>query len=207
MARAKRYYTSGSRTPLHVAAENGHVEVVRALLENAGTDMEIIDAYDDYESTALLKAVAKDKNSVRIIQMLLEAGADPNVEDEGFSVPLHRAVDIGNTEAVQVLVADPRTDLDKNKTYYNDDRTHHENLTALDLALKKGQSEIAAIISTEIERRKDPAAHARYSPMRDAWMSYGAITIKEAEKAVAKLSSNYGRTLLLEDAKPDHTLG
>jgi len=63
-------------TALIAAAENGHLDIVKMLVE-AGADLEIQNTYTS--ETALYKAV-KNKHR-QVIDYLLEQGADPNVED------------------------------------------------------------------------------------------------------------------------------
>lgn len=70
-------------TPIMAAAENGHLDVVKVLVE-AGADLEIQNTYNS--ETALYKAVKHKQRPV--INYLLEQGADPNVEDspEGITI-------------------------------------------------------------------------------------------------------------------------
>ena len=88
-------------TALHASAVRGHAEVV-AILLGAGAD---VDACDDSGITPLWNA-AGPSPSKAAIRLLLEAGADPNAKDAQFGwTPLIRAVDAGNLDAVELLLA------------------------------------------------------------------------------------------------------
>lgn len=61
-----------AKTSLHVAAEEGHVDVVAQLLER-GAERDVLDAHGE---GALLHAVRKRQHPV--VSLLLERGADPD---------------------------------------------------------------------------------------------------------------------------------
>ena len=121
-------------TPMLAAALNGHIDVVKVLLDGGANP----DISDNEGSTALHIAVleghfdvvkvlldggadpdivnedgntplliAKDR---RVIKQLLDAGANPDAKDRDFLTPLHRAASCGNTNVVKMLLqagADP----------------------------------------------------------------------------------------------------
>jgi ankyrin repeat protein len=61
----------------HLAAENGHTEVIRVLADQGGMDLE---SKGRYGMTALLLATWKGHGG--IVRALLRAGADPEAMDE-----------------------------------------------------------------------------------------------------------------------------
>ena len=70
-------------TPLHAAAQAGHVELVELLLKHgAGVDIR-----NDTGSTPLMMAAAYDHATV--VTALLAAGADPNTKNKGGYTPLN----------------------------------------------------------------------------------------------------------------------
>ncbi|KAJ5356295.1 hypothetical protein N7517_010904 [Penicillium concentricum] len=86
------------RTALHFAAEQGHLDVVRALAD-AGCS---IDAQDKNGETPL--AFAAQKDHLDIVEFLLSRGADPNIATEYYGTSLCRASSSGNINIVQCLL-------------------------------------------------------------------------------------------------------
>jgi ankyrin repeat protein len=101
-------------TALHLAAFFGGRETVEALLA-AGADADA-DAENPLRVRPLHSAVAsRDAGSVKA---LLEAGADPNVRQQGGFTPLHGAAHAGDAEMVRMLLdhgADPALTTDDGK--------------------------------------------------------------------------------------------
>ena len=83
----------GSMTALHLAAREGRIESVRALIE-AGADL---DAQDAEDSTALILATVN--GYLDITELLLESGADPNVADRFGRTVLFVATDMNTLDS------------------------------------------------------------------------------------------------------------
>jgi len=89
---------SQGKTPLHLAAETGHLPILALLLQNGAK----VNASDDNGQTALHHAA--QQGHAQIAELLLERGSDPLLLDcRGFS-PLHLAVAEGLEEVVRVFV-------------------------------------------------------------------------------------------------------
>ncbi len=96
---------SGAR-PLLAAAGGGQVDTVRALLQ-AGAE---IDAVDRHGNTALMEAVYRYSNAnpepfVRILDLLLERGADPDKMNRHEVSPRSLAASIGSSNVEEALEA------------------------------------------------------------------------------------------------------
>jgi ankyrin repeat protein len=87
-------------TPLHFAAFFGRPNIVEELLSRGVN----IDGGKD-EGNATPVFMAAYTGSVRVLKMLLTAGADPNAADKGLGTPLNAAINSGNLDAVKILVA------------------------------------------------------------------------------------------------------
>jgi ankyrin repeat protein len=93
-------------TPLISAAREGHIEVVRTLLEN-GADPNLRGGLNNWYP--LMHAV--HKNQLESAQALLERGADVNARGAHGDTALMMAAGYGRTEIVRLLLrrgADPR---------------------------------------------------------------------------------------------------
>jgi ankyrin repeat protein len=89
----------GSYTPLHVAAKEGHVAVLRALVGAHAN----VGAATTTGATAL--HFAASSGNVEAITILLDHGADVNVrEPEWEQTPLMFAAALGRTDAVRTLI-------------------------------------------------------------------------------------------------------
>ncbi|KAL2820983.1 ankyrin repeat-containing domain protein [Aspergillus cavernicola] len=86
------------RTALHLAAENGHLDVVRVLAD-AGS---LINAQNRYGTTPL--AFAARENQLKIVQFLLSRGADPNITTKNEGTSLCMASHSGNIDIVRCLL-------------------------------------------------------------------------------------------------------
>lgn len=86
-------------TPIIAAAENGHLDVVKLLVES-GADLETRNTHTS--ETALFKAV---KNRHRkVIEYLLEKGADPMTEESFGKNILMMAIEQDDFELIKLLV-------------------------------------------------------------------------------------------------------
>ena len=119
---------SHNSTPLHLASQYGHTDVVRLLLDNEAS----ADVRDGDGNTPL--HCAAGFGHLEIIRMLLERRAGINYQNNQGWTPLHRASgdrDGGNSDIVQLLLdygADARAQNFDGKTAYEvaRDRERHE---------------------------------------------------------------------------------
>ncbi|KAG8529098.1 uncharacterized protein KY384_005733 [Bacidia gigantensis] len=104
----------GDFTPLHIAASEGHVPVVK-LLSNSGTcphcQFEVLDEqYFPYKSdqhkpyiySTPLHLASKD-GDVAIVKLLLQIKAEPEVRTLGGAAPLYHAVGAKNERVVRLI--------------------------------------------------------------------------------------------------------
>ncbi len=90
--------SKGGFTPVHLAAINGHYEIVRLLVEaGAGVNEKNLDG-----ATALIKAV--QGGHLAVVNLLIEAGADVNLKDEAGSNALFLAQMNNRPDIVSVLI-------------------------------------------------------------------------------------------------------
>ncbi|KAK4694568.1 hypothetical protein P7C71_g3031, partial [Lecanoromycetidae sp. Uapishka_2] len=125
------------RSLVHVAVQRDHKQLLEKLVR-LGAPVNVVDRGDSYLWTSLQHACGrKDEMSVEIMQILLEGGADPDIQCAPLrQTALHHAAACGDGEKVSVLL-----------WYHADSRLlDHENMTARGIALRNGHVEIAELI-------------------------------------------------------------
>ncbi|XP_074871306.1 histone-lysine N-methyltransferase EHMT1 isoform X2 [Carettochelys insculpta] len=93
------------RTPLHAAAESGHVDVCHMLIQ-AGAN---IDSCSEDQRTPLMEAA--ENNHLDAVKYLIKAGALVDPKDAEGSTCLHLAAKKGHYDVVQYLLANGQMDV------------------------------------------------------------------------------------------------
>lgn len=127
---AKVAVTKYGRSPLHLAAYKGHIEVVRVLLK-AGCDLDI---QDDGGQTALHRATVVGNNDV--IAAVIQEGCALDRQDKDGNTALHEASWHGFSQSVKLLVKAGANVHAKNKA----------GNTALHLACQNGHAQSSKVL-------------------------------------------------------------
>ena len=122
-------------TPLLIAAQQGHLEVVRCLIEEGKVNVN--QALTTGE-TPLHVAVQNSHEAV--VKLLIESGAVVNQQANNGWTPLLIAAQQGHTEVVRLLIEVGKADVDKANNIGN---------TALHIAAQNGHLEIVELLLTK----------------------------------------------------------
>lgn len=122
-----------SAKPLHIAAYEGHLPIVRMLLAHGAS----VDGEDMYFSTPLHYAVQNGQTST--IKVLLDAGANPNALGSDLESPCMRAAATGQLDSIRILM--------KSGGDFQL-QTRHRG-TALHLAAEAGAKDAFVLLMTE----------------------------------------------------------
>jgi len=125
-------YSRDGYTPLQLACFFGHADVARYLVGNGAQ----IDAVSKNAMAIQPLHAAAAGNHTAIVQLLLEAGADPNAVQQDSFRPLHAAAQNGNAELARLLLA------------HDADPALSDALgrTPRDLAMEGGHTEVAGLL-------------------------------------------------------------
>lgn len=85
-------------TPLHLAADNKHLDCIKYLVEHGVN----LDARDDDDYTSLHKAIYR--KNLDCIKCLVEHGANIHIQTKHKETPLYIAASIGNLDCIKYLI-------------------------------------------------------------------------------------------------------
>jgi ankyrin repeat protein len=132
-------YSEDGFQPLGLAAYFGHKEAVEYLIK-AGAEINS-PSKNSRAVTPLHSAVAGCH--YEITNLLLSAGADPNVQDSGGFAPIHTAAQCNDVEIARLLIFGGA----------NLETSSNDGREPLDIALAAGHNEVAKLIKEGITRR------------------------------------------------------
>ncbi|XP_035219625.1 transient receptor potential cation channel subfamily A member 1 homolog isoform X2 [Stegodyphus dumicola] len=127
-------------SPLHYAAMRGNIIATSQLLQCNKINTEVS---DKQEMTPL--HCAANYNSPEVVELLLNASADPEANDENLSTPLHLAANTGNKEIVLLLLEAVEKHNERKLKEYIEEKNISGN-TALHLAVTKGHLEVVKLL-------------------------------------------------------------
>src|SRR6266478_4828778 len=130
---------TGNATPLHLASENGHLDVVHFLLERDAD----VSAQDKDGRTPL--HLASQAGQLDVTCVLIEHGADVSTQNKDGQTPLHLASQVRRLDVAGTLI----------KRGADVSAQSKDGQTPLHLALQEGQLDVARML---IERGADGSA-------------------------------------------------
>lgn len=132
-------YSDNGFQPLGLACFFGHYETAEYLIK-AGASINS-PSRNPLRATPLQSAVAA--NHARIVTLLLNRDADPNVREQGGYTPLHTAAQNGSLEIIRILLFNGAN----LNTHSNDGKL------PIDMATETGNMEAAGLLKEGITRR------------------------------------------------------
>ena len=86
-------------TPLHRAAQKGHIHAIQALMNNGANEKTV-----NIHGATALHAAAQQGHIAAIVSLIKDHGFDPNARDNDGETPLFYAVKDGSYEACKTLI-------------------------------------------------------------------------------------------------------
>ena len=131
-----RACNKGGETAIHVAAQEGHIVIVRMLLD-ADVEVDIRDRLKD--ETPLLKAARR--NHLPVLQLLQERGADLRARNLDGEMAIHLAALCGHINVIRIML-DSGVEVDIRDPLWNETALHkaasQERERATQLLLENG---------------------------------------------------------------------
>lgn len=118
---------------IHEAVKANNIEEVKVLLEK---DSKIVNSFDAEHNTPLILACSDINSDIKLIELLIQSGADIDLGDVDNTLPLHLAAYSGHIKAVEILIQH------KAKVDFKDNREQ----TPLLFAAIRGNIEIAGLL-------------------------------------------------------------
>ncbi|XP_076684312.1 uncharacterized protein LOC143377171 [Andrena cerasifolii] len=165
-------------SPLHYAAINGEVELVRVLLDKGAK----VDARNSHGKTPLHNGVTSRKTE--IVELLLNKGANVNHRDNSDITSLHLAAENGTEDIIELLLVRGA----------NVNAKTQDGKTPLHIAVERGYIVIVKYLEqpgVSVNLIYTHKAQKGYTPLR--------LAIEERYEQVVKLLLDYGGSINAQD--------
>ena len=179
-------------TALHLAAFNGHINVVAYLIEKKKVD---VNKVDNIGQTALHYAASEGHKDM-VAYLIEKAGVDVNKVDNNGSTALHYAAAKDHKEVVQYLVQNKNLVLNKNVMI---EGVPH---SPIELAVRRGKHEIADFLRRVVVERYDDvcgfcreAQFIQDNPDKKPYFFDCCLKVMHAECALGLKQHGYGNCL------------
>lgn len=154
----KDQYTES--TPLHYAAANGHIDVVKFLLELFGDDSEaqkeLLAVQNDSGNTALHWAALN--GNLDIVKLLCEAKADPFIKNESGQDVLYAAENFDKEDVIDYLLMNydyaPKDDDENIKIRYEDDEDEEDEENDVEAETETETTETTETVASSVEDKE-----------------------------------------------------
>ncbi len=130
------------KTPLHLAAEQGHMQIVEYLVEN-GANVNATTPAKYGEVTPLRYAIANE--DYQMVRYLIQNGADVNHANQGGWTPVITAARVGNLDIIRLLL-DAGAELDVRTS---------DGLTPVRVASNYGWTDIVVWMTLLLEQQSE----------------------------------------------------
>jgi ankyrin repeat protein len=182
------------RTPLSLAAEEGHTTIVEVLLATGQVD---INSNNKFSQTPLSQATALGHEAV--VKLLLATGqADINTKEVYGHTPLSLAVENGYEAVIKLLLATGQADINSNDAF---------GYTPLLRAASKGHEAVVKLLLATGQADINSNDAFNYTPLFWAAGKGHEAVVKlllATGQADINLKDNYGQTPLLRAAAAGH---
>ena len=174
------------RTPLHMACEGGHLDVVRILVSEHGCDIMARDS--DGDTPLHIAALAGREEVVK--ELITEFGCTPHIKGKYGNTPLHNACGGGHLDVVRILVSEHGCDIMARDS---------DGDTPLNIAALAGREEVVRELITEFGCTPHIKGEYGRTPLHNA-CGGGHLDV------VRKLVSEHGCDIMARDSDGDTPL-
>src|SRR5262249_47535470 len=129
----------GGYTPLHAAAADGHLDLVKLFLE-LGSD---VNAEEDFGNRGTPLEYALKNDNLELMRLLLERGANPN---HGRTV--FRALTGDKKNSLEVIKLLEQHGVDLHQVFVNELSQEKEPMNALSVAIAWGKDDVAQYLKS-----------------------------------------------------------
>ena len=189
-----RTCVDGNKTLLQFAIEQGNTEIVKLLLANEKSVVDVNQKFGNPEQTPL--GLAIEQGNTEIVKLLLANEKSVVDVNQKFGnpeqTPLGLAIEQGNTEIVKLLLANEKSVVDVNQKFGNPEQT------PLGLAIEQGNTEIVKLLldKDKVDVNLEFGSFGQLTPLALA-IQQGNTEIVELlldnEKSVVNVNQKFGR--------------